>query len=289
MSALTLGVVGDVHTHFGPEDVRALDGARYDAVLFVGDLASYTERGGLETARRMAKLQTPAFMICGNHDGTWLPQLAAETLPPLFRLKPLFGHRQARRVARLRKALGPVRLVAYERIDLGSHALVVARPHTNGGPGLAFARHLRRAYGVTHLDASVARLVALLEDASKPVVVLAHNGPAGLGAAPEDPCGRDFALADTSLPGDWGDEDLRDALASAPAAPQAVCFGHMHHALKTGGTRRWQHRWSSTLYVNAARVPRVDDARPKDMGRRHHVRLTLPADGSAATAEEVWC
>mgnify|MGYP001793947927 CR=1 FL=1 len=285
MEALTLGVVGDVHTHFGVGDVRALDAEGYDALLFVGDLAAYTERGGVQTARRMAALRTPAFMICGNHDGTWLPQLAAETLPPLFRFKPAFGHRQARRVARLRRALGPVRLTAYERIDLGSHALVVARPHTNGGPGLAFARHLGAAHGVRDLDASAARLGALLADTSKPIVVLAHNGPAGRGDRPDDPCGRDFALEATGLPGDWGDEDLRRALDAAPAPPQAVCFGHMHHALKTGGSRHWQRRDAAgTLHVNAARVPRIDET-----GRRHHVRLTLPADGSDARAEERWC
>lgn len=284
MDALTLGVLGDVHTHFGPEDLRDLDGAGYDALLFVGDLASYTERGGLRTARRMAGLRTPAFMICGNHDGTWLPQLAAETLPPLFRLRPAFGHRQGRRVARLRRALGPVRLAAYERIDLGSHALVVARPHSNGGPGLAFGRELQRAYGVRTMEDSAAKLRALFADDSKPLVVLAHNGPRGLGSAPEDPCGRDFAPHASSLPGDWGDADLQAALAAAPTPPQAVCFGHMHHALKTGGARRWTHRdTAGTLHVNAARVPRVDEA-----GRRHHVRLTLPADGSAAAAEEVW-
>ncbi|MEM1413712.1 MAG: metallophosphoesterase [Myxococcota bacterium] len=284
MSALRLAVLGDVHQHFGAEDVEALDGGGYDAVLFVGDLASYTEGGGLRTARRIAALRTPAYMIPGNHDGTWLPQLAVETFPKLFGARPYFGHLQAWRVARLRRALGPVRLVAYERLDLGSHELLAARPHSSGGPGLAFRTHLAKAHGVGDLDASAERLRTLVRGATKPLIVLAHNGPTGLGEGPEDPCGRDFAPEARSLPGDWGDRDLRAALDAAPTPPQVVCFGHMHHDLKTGGTRRWQTRDAAgTLHVNAARVPRIDAA-----GRRHHVRLVLPLGGGPAQAEEIW-
>lgn len=64
------------------------------------------------------------------------------------------------------------------------------------------------------------------------VIVVAHNGPSGLGSNPEDICGVDFR---GSSGGDWGDEDLRIALDLAEQNGQnasLVVFGHMHSSLK---------------------------------------------------------
>ena len=58
----------------------------------------------------------------------------------------------------------------------------------------------------------------------------------------------------------------------------AVVAGHMHHRLKGGGERRWLVERAGVLYVNAARVPRIDGD-----GRRYHVRLET--DGETARAE----
>ena len=42
----------------------------------------------------------------------------------------------------------------------------------------------------------MARIVACLQEQppEQPIVVMAHNGPAGLGSSPHDPCGVDFKL-----------------------------------------------------------------------------------------------
>ncbi|HVT34028.1 MAG TPA: hypothetical protein VHE37_00480, partial [Nevskiaceae bacterium] len=65
----------------------------------------------------------------------------------------------------------------------------------------------------------------------------------------------------------------------------AVVAGHMHHRLKGGGLpRRVQLLRDHTLYLNAARVPRI---RVQDGAEvRYHVSLTLGAQDARAT--EIW-
>ena len=162
--------------------------------------------------------------------------------------------------------------------------MLAGRPHSCGGPRLAFARYLRDAFGVASMEQSAARLCALVDQAprDRPLLILSHNGPAGLGDRRSDPCGRDFHPDE----GDWGDPDLAIAIAHAKAQGHrllAVVSGHMHHALRGGGTRTWHVERGSVLYVNAARVPRIFE----DSGRhrRHHVALTV--EGDAARAEPV--
>lgn len=65
-------------------------------------------------------------------------------------------------------------------------------------------------YGCTSFDDSSRRTLAAAAHApsSHAAVIVAHNGPSGLGRHPAALCGADF------LPngGDWGDPDLRSAL-----------------------------------------------------------------------------
>ena len=60
----------------------------------------------------------------------------------------------------------------------------------------------------------------------------------------------------------------------------AVVAGHMHHRLKGGGERKWLVESDGVLYVNAARVPRIEKS-----GQRYHV--CLETDGERARAELV--
>ena len=110
--------------------------------------------------------------------------------------------------------------------------------------------------------------------------MLSHNGPLGLGAGPTDLWGCDFLEGG----GDWGDPDLAAALASARTLGKrvlAVIAGHMHLRTKTGEARVPRLERDGTLYVNPARVPRIQGGR--DGARRSHFRLEIDADGVRAS------
>jgi uncharacterized protein (TIGR04168 family) len=284
---MRIAVVGDVHLIWDERDVRALDAAGYDLVLFVGDLAGYGPAGAEQVGRSIAALKTPALVMPGNHDAVTLAQLAAEVLRVPNALRQLLSLGMARRVERLRRALGPVPLCGYSVHAFESLGLSIlaARPHTIGGPRISFARYLSQQFSVRTLAESAERLCALIDQvpAHHELLVLAHCGPRGLGAARNDIYGCDFRPEE----GDWGDPDLAQALQHASRTGKrvvAVVAGHMHHRLRGGGERRWQLQGDSVLHVNAARVPRARRGAAGD--ERHHVGLTL-GEG-AVRAEPVW-
>ena len=273
-------MVGDIHGRWDAEDVRLLDEAGYDGVLVVGDLAGLRFGPAERVARSLATLRTPTVFVPGNHDGAnALHLLGAVTGQPL--LGRPFDAAFGRNLQTLREAVGPHALGAYSRHRFGDLTVIAARPHSMGGPTLSFADHLQATWGVGSLDASAARLQALVDGAeTERLVFVAHNGPTGLGSTRSSPWGCDFRAAE----GDWGDPDLETAITYAKRAGRrvlAVCAGHMHRKLRGGGQRTWRTEQDGTLYLNAAEVPRIR----KD-GRRHHVRLELHADH--ATAEDVW-
>jgi uncharacterized protein (TIGR04168 family) len=282
--ALRLAVVGDVHGFWDEADSRYFNQAAYAAVLFTGDLAPLI--GSLPTARGLADLRVPAYLIPGNHDATGALQFLAE-LRGHERLAALLGVGQRFRVAALRRALGTVKLVGYSLEELNWNGrplgLIAARPFSMGGDRLHFRAYLQRRYGVRSVDDSAARLCTLVDAAPDDLLFLAHNGPSGLGAERGDIWGCDFRAAG----GDFGDPDLRVAVEHARQRGKtvhAVIAGHMHHGLKGGGKRAWLKQRDGILYVNAARVPRIRERDGRQL--RHHVVLTL--DGRGARAAAVW-
>jgi hypothetical protein len=114
------------------------------------------------------------------------------------------------------------------------------------------------------------------------ILLLAHNGPLGLGNEPHSICGRDFRLGFSSelMPGgDFGCPDLAAVIQSLKDAPKIplrdiqatvhvdipLCvFGHMHERLQFDphgcGLRQMVVEQDGTVYVNAAVVPRVRPA-----------------------------
>ena len=91
------------------------------------------------------------------------------------------------------------------------------------------------------------------------LVLLAHNGPFGLGAEAHNICGVDWRPER----GDHGDKDLQGAiqrLHESGVSLPLVCFGHMHHVLYGGKALRQMVHVDAvhdTVYLNAATVPRV--------------------------------
>jgi len=130
-----IGVIGDVHLELDAVDVAQLDALGYDRLFFVGDLATYSHKAGLEVARHIARLETPALVIPGNHDAANVFQMAAEVLEA-DRLLPLLNVGQRARVSELAQALGRAIVAGYSvhRLDAawGSVAVIAGRPHSAG-------------------------------------------------------------------------------------------------------------------------------------------------------------
>ena len=280
-SVMKIGIIGDIHGAWDEHDTRFFNRAGYDALLLTGDLPRFV--GALPVARQLAALTPPAYMIAGNHDATGLVQLYAE-MSGHARLTRLTALGMPERVAELDAALGPIMLGGYSRHTLAPElGLIMARPHAMGGDRLYFADYLRRVYGVTDLAGSRDALCRLIDNAPRDLVVLAHNGPAGLGETPDAPFGCDF----DPKRGDFGDPDLADALDHARQTGhriRATVAGHMHHRSKDGQSWRRTHLRDShdTLHINAARVPRIE----AEGARRHHVALAISDEG--ASAETRW-
>jgi uncharacterized protein (TIGR04168 family) len=232
----------------------------------VGDLGDED----LPLVERLAGLSCEKAVLLGNHDA-W---------------HSMFGQITPRFRAQLAR-LGADHL-GYAARPVGEIALVGARPFTWGGSDWRrFAPFYRELYGVEDDDASAGRIAAAAASLpDRPVVVLAHNGPKGLGEGREAIYGRDFRRPFD----DFGDPDLTLALEvlrerDGRAVPFVVA-GHMHHLLRGGGLRqRVVVDPHGTVHVNAAVVPRHAY---RGLGRvRHHVRLVVES-GRPALAEDVW-
>ena len=226
--------------------------------------------------------------IAGNHDGLHALQLGAEIAPRAHRLRDAFCRGQDLRCSILERALGDVKLEAYNhhKIELSGVALnlVVCRPHSIGGRRVACLRYLTKRYGVDSMEASGARLKALVDQCDDaPILFLAHNGPSGLGDRADSIWGCDFRKQEE----DWGDRDLEEAVRHAKENGRTVLAtvaGHMHRRTKSGKHRPGQVKRAGTLYINAAEVPR-HRIRHGTM-KRHHVRLTVTK--TSATAKDLW-
>ena len=286
--AATIAVIGDVHLFWDDEDVAFFNSGGYDLILFVGDLAGYTQVRGRRVARSLRKLRVPAMCIPGNHDGLHAFQLGAEISPRARPLRNAFCRGQAARCRNLDRALGEVELLAYSRRRLAPAGvplnLVVGRPHSIGGRRLACMRYLAEEYGIDSMDASIRRLQSLVDSCDEaPILFLAHNGPSGLGDRSDSIWGCDFRKKEE----DWGDRDLEEAIRYARGKGRkvlATVAGHMHRRTKSGKRRPAQVEKDGVLYVNAAEVPRHRNENGKKT--RHHVRLRVSAE--RAVAEDLW-
>lgn len=221
-------------------------------------------------------MQCRTLVFPGNHDATHAVSLVNEATAGFTGVRRAFASTQTDRRAALAEAVAPHPLAGYDSHQVGPLTLICARPHSMGGPTLTFGETLRQAYGIDSLEASTARLCALVDEApSDDLVFVSHNGPSGLGAARDAIWGADFKKG----AGDWGDPDLREAIEHARdrgKRVRAVVAGHMHRRLRGGGRRPAIVEERGTCMVNAAEVPRIRD------GRHHHVAVTITDDAVQA-------
>lgn len=265
----TLTVVGDVHRWWRPGDVTFLERSRPDLSLFVGDLGDED----VEIVRAVAALPLQKAVILGNHDA-WQSFGRRTSTDKLREILSLLGEDH----------------IAYgvREVPRAGVSIVGARPFSWGGQSLRSPELYDEIYGIHTMKQSAAAIVDAARNAQhRDLVILAHNGPTGLGAESHDIYGKDFGKPG----GDWGDHDLALAIQRIEGfglRVRAVIAGHMHHRLvhPRGGTRTRFVRRGGTLFVNAAYVPRM---RQNDAGEElsHFVRMQWRG-GECERIEEVW-
>ena len=245
-SHFRVAVMGDAHGDFLDGECAVLERvAKPDLFLAVGDFNNEDVAIIKRVAAATKHLSGAAHLILGNHDA-WRSSrtgTVSETLRAI------------------RDAVSPDLDVAYRRVEVpsatGVFSVVGARPLSWGGGIKATTKKswalLKELYGVSTPEESTGVITNALLGAVGPAIVVAHQGPAGLGEDAGAICGRDW----TPQAADFGDDDLRDSLASARSVGiPCCCFGHMHAPLRHGGRRRMVCEREGTVYVNAAEVPR---------------------------------
>lgn len=277
-----IAVIGDLHGHWDDWDARYFAASDYALLVFTGDLGSGGRDDGVRIARSIARANKPALVMPGNNDVHSAPQIAAE-------LGHQSGLRALLRIGAQAERASEQSEESMQLCGYSAHALPVAgreitllaaRPYARGGGELSFPEALARSHDVHTMEQSAVRLCALVEGArTRDLIILAHNGPTGLGTRATDLWGCDFEPAQ----GDWGDPDLTEMIAHARACDKrvlAVIAGHMHSPTRAGERRIAQCVRNETLYLNPAIVPRIaGDARGV---HRHHVRLEIDREGLCA-------
>ena len=245
-----IAIVGDVHDHWDADhDEVALRHLGVDLVLLVGDFGNES----VEVVRSIAALTLPKAVILGNHDAWY-------SASDWGRARCPYDRTQEDRVQQQLDLLG-IAHVGYSYLDFPQFGLSIVggRPFSWGGSEWKNGEFYATRYGVQNFQQSVERIVDMASrTAHETVIFVGHNGPYGLGDAPEDPCGKDWM----PLGGDHGDPDLAEAIGRTRQLGKQiplVTFGHMHHQLRhTKQVFRTAALASNgTVYLNAAHVPRI--------------------------------
>jgi uncharacterized protein (TIGR04168 family) len=249
----TVVILGDLHGHWDDEDEEYYAGLPCELLLWTGDLADSPGRQYV-VAKSLARCGPKAFGLLGNHDGA-SHLLASAEAHGYRRMEWCLSFGHASRVRRLRTILGEhdIGLARHELPHLGL-TLIGLCPLQSGGARIAFAETLRRVYGTRDPEPLLHRLIDEAE--SSQLLLLGHNGPAGLGTEPFAPFGRDW----NAQGGDHGDPVFERLLAYASHTGKEVVLavgGHMHN-IRDGRARVPLRYAQSTPVLNACWVPRKE-------------------------------
>ena len=187
-----------------------------DLVLFVGDFGNEVVDLGEGT---IANLDLPLCRCL------WQSRCLCILRRPGGRKKCPYDRRHEDWVDQQLDLLGKAH-VGYGHRDFDPLQLSVVggRPFSWGGPKWRYEDFYAERFGVADLAESTARITdAAGAAAHETVIFLSHNGPAGLGDQPEDPCGRDWK----PIGGDFGDPDLAAAISTAKATGKTVPPRHL--------------------------------------------------------------
>ena len=296
---VSIAVIGDVHNNWDQRDEAALARLNVDIAIFVGDFANEDT----SLVEKIAETPKPdkILFILGNHDAWYsltergrqraIRQALKTSNPQRF----LESTKDP--ITSMLNTLGDRHLGFSSRYfeDLGV-SFVGARPFSKGGKQWSDMEDFYTKYfEVSSMEESGYRILdqILSQPDGVPVVVVAHNGPLGLGGYRYSPCGVDWM----DPPHDFGDPDLYEALDTASKqgrSPALVLFGHMHHSLKGGGLRdmAFVDPDTGTIYLNAAVVPRYRKFKSVDKDCKtmlgHHFLVVDMEEGNVTRARNVW-
>jgi uncharacterized protein (TIGR04168 family) len=267
-----IAVIGDLHSAWDDADVAYFNRSPYQLLLFTGDLGASTREDGSRIATSISRIERDVLVMPGNNDAAQHGALAAE-------LAYRHGAKSLLRGLGSEARAPQVKLCGYSShsfaLPAGELTVIAGRPFSMGGPELTFKAEIEASFGISSLEQSATRIAELAAAApTRDVILLSHNGPAGLGASAHSIWGRDFAEPSA----DWGDLDLARALelihARGVQRVLAVVAGHMHSPTRRGAERELEQRSGGVLYLNPARVPRIFE-REDGHVVRHHVELTM--------------
>ncbi|TKY54728.1 hydrolase protein [Spatholobus suberectus] len=191
-SSIRIAVVGDVHDYWNFEqDSKALEFLQPDLVLFTGDFGDEN----VEVVQSVANLEFAKAVILGNHDAWFTEQFSGRSVEILLMNESI----------NVKLSLGKEHM-AYQRSDfpLIKVSIVGGRPFSCGGKPLFRKKLLSARYGIKDMDESAKRIqkAALGTPENHFLILLAHNGPTGLGSGLNDICGKDWEFESD---GDYGD------------------------------------------------------------------------------------
>lgn len=300
--------VGDVHGQWADTDEAALRALNPDMVLFVGD---YGNEDVQVTSRIAAFAASSTFHVAtvfGNHDAHYTAS-SSRRLKRYRKESPDEStdsqDSNSSTLCRVRQQMNLLREfdVSYRNAPMDNLSLSVigGRPFSIGGPNWKHAQFYRSYINVSSLVQSTSKLVeAALQSRFQTLIFLSHSGPTGLGALPEDPCGKDWG---SEPGGDYGDADLREAIQTARAKGfhvPLIVFGHMHKSLQGGFGQRTMMKTEidsnlrKTVMLNVAVVPRHKTADPKSkpngeppLLHNFHIVQLRPHTG-VEKVEEAW-
>ncbi|MCC5814275.1 MAG: metallophosphoesterase [Leptospira sp.] len=279
---LKFACIGDIHGFWEDRDTEYFNQSDYDFLLLTGDLPDHKpfSAGRKKLYEKLNRLSIPTYMCLGNWDGANFTQLIGEVFQNRFLIQ-LGGMGHIKRVDRLKQSLSNIEVSSYTVTSLANEnlapkgrnildskdasrfeqiGLLIGRPFTCGGPHLGFTPSLRKLFGITSMGDSVTQYKKIIDSCKghyDRIIILSHNGPTGLGDKATHIYGCDFRKEE----GDWGDPDLEEAIRYAKESGfqiPLVVSGHMHHRNpKTKSKRKWKVKKDDTIYLNAAKVPRM--------------------------------
>ncbi|XP_057539324.1 uncharacterized protein LOC130817565 isoform X2 [Amaranthus tricolor] len=271
-SSVRIVVVGDTHDDWELEqDSRALHFLQADLVMFTGDFGNEN----VELVKGISNLNFLKAAILGNHD-SWSTSKFSKKIKDKVQLQLDY--------------LGKSH-VGYDHLEFPplNLSVVGGRPFSCGGDQLFRKKLLKARYGVNNMEESAELIykAALETPKENLLILLAHNGPKGLGSNRDDICGIDWKPES----GDHGDLDLTEAIKRLKETTTyripLVVFGHMHKELSFGGSRKMVAvDADNTLYLNAAIVPRVKY--PSSEGSIRAFTVVEISDGRITKVTESW-